>query len=111
MVVRNLLIVFVFLSVFGAVPGLPGASDEAIAADRRCLSKEQQRSAVSAGKAVPLASAMRSSKRRTPGEIVKAQLCEEPNGSLVYLLTVLARNGKVTRSVIDAANGAVATEH
>ena len=107
MVLRNLLIVTgLWLGLgFALAP-----QDAAAATARKCLSKEQQRNAVATGKAVPLAIAMRSSKNRTPGEVVRAQLCEEPNGSLVYLLTVLPRNGKVTRTVIDAADGAIAGE-
>jgi len=74
-----------------------------------CLSKEAQRVAVSSGKAVRLAVAIRNSKRRSPGEVVRAQLCQDGN-TLVYVLTVLARNGKVTRTVINAADGAIAGE-
>ena len=107
MLLRNLLIVAGLWLGLGFVFA---PQDVAAAPARKCLSKEQQRTAVGTGKAVPLAIAIRSSKNRTPGEVIRAQLCEEPNGSLVYLLTVLARNGKVTRSVIDAADGAVAGE-
>jgi uncharacterized membrane protein YkoI len=41
-----------------------------------------------------------------PGEVVRARLCQRPD-RLIYLLTVLARDGKVARAVVDASNGAV----
>ena len=37
-------------------------------------------------------------------EVVKARLCREQNG-LVYLLTLLTRDGKVTQARVDAADG------
>jgi uncharacterized membrane protein YkoI len=40
------------------------------------------------------------------GEIIHAQLCEQ-DGRLVYLLTVLGRDGKVGQAIVDAANGSV----
>ena len=39
-------------------------------------------------------------------EVVRAQLCREPN-SLVYVLTMLARDGKVTHTIVDATSGKV----
>jgi uncharacterized membrane protein YkoI len=47
---------------------------------------------------------MRSVKQH--GEIIHALLCER-DGRLVYVLTVLGRNGKVGQASVDAANGAV----
>jgi uncharacterized membrane protein YkoI len=80
--------------------------DPAAAADRRCLSKEQQRTAIASGKAVRLGVALKAVKRR--GDVVRARLCEGQNG-LVYMLTVLARDGKVTRVTVDATSGSVLT--
>jgi len=39
-----------------------------------------------------------------PGTLVRARLCRRPEG-LVYVLTVLAHDGKVVRVVVDAAKG------
>jgi uncharacterized membrane protein YkoI len=89
---------------------VPAPAMTAPPANPTCLSKEGQREVFNAGKAIGLAMAIRAAKRRIAGEVVKAQLCEEPGGALVYVLTVLARSGKVTRMVIDAANGAIAGE-
>ena len=74
------------------------------AADRQaCLSRDEQQSAVTAGKALPLASAVKAVQGRGR-QVVRAQLCSEEKG-LVYVLTVLARDGKVTRAKVDAASG------
>jgi len=81
------------------------ASGESRAAEPgECLSREQIRAAVVSHQAIPLARAMRHAKTRLGGEIVRARLCRSGN-SLVYVLTVLARDGKVTRAIIDAASG------
>lgn len=72
----------------------------------RCLNGDQQRSAIAERRAVPLAAVRRSVRARVPGEMVRARLCQEPE-RLIYLLTVLPRDGKVRRVIVDAKNGAV----
>jgi uncharacterized membrane protein YkoI len=86
------------LAMFTADPAQPAQASE-----RRCLSKEQQRAAIASGKAVALGVALKAVKR---GEVVRARLCESSKG-LVYMLTVLARDGKVTRVTVDATSGSV----
>jgi uncharacterized membrane protein YkoI len=74
-----------------------------------CLTKEQRQLVQETGKVVPLAWA----KQAVPahkGEVVKARLCQRPNG-LVYLLTLLARDGKVTHVAVDASSGRLASGH
>src|ERR1043165_10005186 len=77
---------------------------------RVCLSKTEQRAAISSGEAVTLAQAIRSARGSVRGhgsrEVVNAKLCREEKG-LVYLLTVLSRDGKVTRMTVDATSGKV----
>ena len=81
------------------------APDIAGAAERRsCLSSEEREAALAARKAVPLARAIRVVKAKLGGEVVKARLCRQERG-LVYVLTVLARDGKVTQARVDAADG------
>lgn len=89
-------------------PGSAVADEE-----RACLSKTEQRAAIANGQAVPLASAMRSvrserisARSRGTREVIKASLCREEKG-LVYVLTVLARDGKVTHTNVDATSGKV----
>lgn len=74
-----------------------------------CLSKAEQRAAVAAHRAIPLAEALKSPRiRAARAEIVRARLCRRGEG-LVYVLTLLARSGKVTRASVDAANGELIT--
>jgi uncharacterized membrane protein YkoI len=86
------------------------AADEQLA----CLSKTEQRAAISNGHAVPLSTAIRSVRsvrtaKRSRGsrEVIKARLCREQKKGLVYVLTVLSRDGKVTVSSVDATSGKV----
>ena len=80
----------------------------AFAADaphRVCLSKAEQRAAVAANKAIPLARVIKSVRERGHrAEVVRARLCRSGD-NLVYVLTLLARSGKVTRATVDAGNG------
>ena len=98
----------VVLAAVSAAPALPAqAADEG----RACLSKSEQRAAISTGQAVTLAQAIRSARGSVRGhgaarEVVNAKLCREEKG-LVYLLTVLARDGKVTHMTVDATSGKV----
>jgi len=70
-----------------------------------CLNRAEQRAAVADRKAVPLAAAIKSLRERGQrGEVVRAALCSRGD-KLVYVLTLLARSGKVTRATVDAATG------
>jgi uncharacterized membrane protein YkoI len=83
------------------------AADDAVAAERRaCLTLQERNAVIAARKAVPLARAMRVVKSKVSGEVVNARLCRrDPAKGLVYVLTVLSRNGKVTEARVDAADG------
>jgi uncharacterized membrane protein YkoI len=88
-----------------AVPG-PGA-----AADPPCLSQDQRRAVVASHRAIPLARAVRDVRRRAAGaEVVGARLCYR-GSDLVYVLTVLARDGKVTHASVNAASGVLMDAH
>jgi uncharacterized membrane protein YkoI len=77
----------------------------AVAAERNgCLTQDEGRAVIAARKAVPLARAMHEVTARVAGEVVKARLCRQDKG-LVYVLTVLARSGKVVQARVDAADG------
>jgi uncharacterized membrane protein YkoI len=96
------------LAVAAAAVFAPAA---AVAGEHRaCLSKAEQRAAISHGQAVTLATAIRSARGSVRGrgarEVVRARLCREDSG-LVYLLTLLARDGKVTHTAVDATSGKV----
>jgi hypothetical protein len=73
-----------------------------------CLTGDEQRAAIANGKTVPLATVIHTL-HRAPKDVIKAQLCQEPD-RLIYMLTLLGRDGKVKRAVVDATNGAVVGE-
>jgi len=75
-------------------------------AERHCLTQAQRRHVSASGKVVSLGKAIRAAKARR-NDVVDAKLCKGPKG-LVYLLTVLAQDGKVTRATVDAASGTLA---
>jgi uncharacterized membrane protein YkoI len=76
------------------------------ASEQTCLSKKERRAVLATGQVIKLSAALRSVKAKRGGDVIKARLCKGPNG-FVYVLTLLARDGKVTRTTVDAKNGAV----
>src|SRR6185437_583193 len=84
-----------------------GTASAATAADH-CLSRAEQRARAAAHGVVSLSRAMRAVHKR--GEVIHARLCEH-NGHLVYLLTVLDRDGKVAQASVDAASGTLVGAH
>jgi uncharacterized membrane protein YkoI len=81
-------------------PGHPAAAE----AEQACLNQKERRAEIDSGKLVRLDAAMRVARGRMPGTIVRARLCHGADG-LVYVLTVLAHDGKVARITIDAIKG------
>jgi uncharacterized membrane protein YkoI len=75
-----------------------------------CLSQEQRRAAIASRQAVPLGKVIEAAKAHINGEVVGARLCNHGK-ELVYVLTVLAHDGKVTRATIDGTSGAVIHAH
>ena len=94
-------------AVVGLALAAPAAAHAQAKGQRDCLTTDQQRLAIASGQAVPLAKALRAVRGRgavrvrgTGREVVKARLCREPKG-LVYMLTVLARDGKVIQATAE----------
>jgi uncharacterized membrane protein YkoI len=77
---------------------------EVAAPQHACLDQKERKAAEESGKVIHLAAAMRAAGKRAPGTLVQARLCHGKDG-LVYVLTVLARDGKVARLTVDAAKG------
>jgi len=76
-----------------------------------CLTQDQRRAAVASHRAIPLARAVRDVRHRAAGaEVVGARLCYR-GSDLVYVLTVLGRDGKVTRASVNAASGVMIDGH
>jgi hypothetical protein len=74
------------------------------AAPHACLNQKERRAAIESGKLVRLVTAIHAAKKRMPGTVVRARLCHGADG-LVYVLTMLARDGKVARLTVDATKG------
>jgi hypothetical protein len=94
-----------------AVPitAAPFLASRGLAAESiHCLAGDEQRAASLNGKTVPLATVIHTL-HRAPKDVIKAQLCQEPD-RLVYRLTLLGRDGKVKRATVDAINGSVVGE-
>jgi hypothetical protein len=71
-----------------------------------CFSRQEQRMAVLQGQAIRLGFAMRAIRAHDGDELLRAELCRNSSG-MVYVLTLLSRNGQVSRAVVDARNGTV----
>jgi uncharacterized membrane protein YkoI len=69
-----------------------------------CLDQKERKAVEESGKVIPLTTAMRAARKRASGTLVQARLCHGSEG-LVYVLTVLARDGKVARLTVDAVKG------
>lgn len=108
--IARIVIAAQILSLAGAAhaggPGRPPHPRAATAAGYACLGQKERKAANESGKIIHLATAIRSVKKRMPGAVVRARLCRGKDG-LVYVLTVLARDGKVARLTVDAVKGTV----
>lgn len=99
---RHFALILLALVAMGATPA--AAADRS---PRACLTKTEQRAAVASHRAISLGRAIEfAHKHGRRGEVLRARLCHY-NGRLAYMLTLLARNGRVTHVTIDAANGSV----
>jgi hypothetical protein len=72
--------------------------------DHACLNQKERRSETESGELIRLSAAMHAAQHRLPGTVVRARLCRGKDG-LVYVLTVLAHDGKVARIAVDAMKG------
>ena len=78
-------------------------------AEHACLNQKERRAEAESGRLVKLGVAMHAARARMPGTVVRARLCHGQiagkDGGLVYVLTVLAHDGKVARIAVDAVKG------
>jgi hypothetical protein len=101
------LLIFLLVPAQAAEPIRPALHPHvAPVADFACLNHKERRAANESGKLVHLATAIHSAKKRMPGTVVRARLCRDGDG-LVYVLTMLAHDGKVARLTVDAVKGTV----
>jgi uncharacterized membrane protein YkoI len=97
-----------------AVTFAPARAEEAARpahaeAAHACLNQKERRSLVDSGTVMRLAAAMHGMRGHMAGALVRARLCHRGDG-LVYVLTVLAHDGKVNRVVVDAVKGTLVGE-
>jgi uncharacterized membrane protein YkoI len=71
-----------------------------------CLDQKERRAEVESGRVVRLDTVLRAVRSKMPGTLVRARLCRGNDG-LVYVLTVLARDGKVALLTVDAVKGSL----
>jgi uncharacterized membrane protein YkoI len=74
--------------------------------EHACLDQKERRAEIESGRVVRLATALRAVRSKMAGTLVRARLCRGNDG-LVYVLTVLARDGKVARLTVDAVKGSL----
>lgn len=74
-----------------------------------CLNPKERRVLVENGTVIRLVAALHAIKGRMPGALIRARLCRR-HDTYVYVLTVLAHDGKVTRIVVDAVKGTLISE-
>ena len=103
MFLRALILYAILAIALFDVSAVPAAELTTVAQAKQCLTPAQRRTVAASGKVVPLARAIRAARARK-ADVVDAKLCKGPKG-LVYLLTLLAQDGKVTRATVDAASG------
>jgi uncharacterized membrane protein YkoI len=93
------------LTLFFLIGLLAGPAFAADLPEHGCLTKAEQRAALASHRAISLAKAIKAARKHgRRGEVLRARLCHRGE-DLVYELTLLARNGKVTRATVDAVNG------
>ena len=73
---------------------------------QNCLDQKQRRAEIESGRVVRLDTALRAVRSKMAGTLVRARLCRGNDG-LVYVLTVLARDGKVAQLTVDAVKGSL----
>ena len=78
---------------------------------RDCLTKAEQQAAVATNKAISLGKAIKSLRDHGHrADVVRARLCRQGE-TLVYMLTLLPRSGKVIGLSVDASNGELINGH
>jgi uncharacterized membrane protein YkoI len=90
------------MTVLALAPARAGAAELA----HNCLDQKERRAEIESGRVVRLDIAIRAARSKMPGTVVRARLCRGNDG-LVYVLTVLGRDGKVARLTVDAVKGSL----
>ncbi|WP_050996512.1 PepSY domain-containing protein [Chelatococcus sp. GW1] len=94
-------------TIFAAIALLAGLASFEAAAQGACLSPDETRAAVAQGGVVAPQQAVSAARdAASGGEVVRAELCRQ-GGGYVYRISVLRRDGRVMRIVVDGGSGRV----
>jgi uncharacterized membrane protein YkoI len=94
-------VLFALLPARGEEPARPALAG---AETMHCLDQKERRAEEETGHLIRLGAAMHVARSRMPGTVVRVRLCRSKDG-LVFVLTVLAHDGKVARLTVDAVKG------
>lgn len=95
----NIIIVLATLSA-----GFLAAGTVVPAHAQACLGPAQQQQAINSGQASRFGVIADSVSKRLNGTVLNGQLCQR-GGKLVYILTVVKKNGQASRIIVDAKSG------
>ena len=87
-----------------------GVHAEGTGVSRSCLTAPEVRELVDKAEVVPAARAIHAARTARPGEVVKVRLCKQ-DGSLLYLVTMLAKDGKIRILEVDGRSGNLIERH
>lgn len=94
---------------FGSAQGEETLRPTHVEPAHACLNQKERRVLIENGSVMRLAAAMHSVRSHLTGTLVRARLCHRGDG-FVYVLTLLAHDGKVTRIAVDAVKGTLVGE-
>lgn len=100
--IRHRLVFLVFLAFAAPVFGNTGAW--ASETDPDCLTEAEVREVVTNRVVIPQIQALRLARTSTGGDAIRASLCRV-DGGLIYIITMLARDGKLERVRIKGETG------
>jgi uncharacterized membrane protein YkoI len=72
--------------------------------DAGCLSDRDMREVLEEKRVVPPIAALRAARAKSPGDALRARLCMQGE-DLVYIVTVLGKDGKIVLVNIDGRSG------
>ncbi|MBQ0822273.1 PepSY domain-containing protein [Microvirga sp. HBU67558] len=102
-------LVWVLIALWGMVGA--ASAQSAAAALKNCLPPREMQEAVAAKGVVAPASAVMTARRQIPGaDVVRASLCRNSD-DLVYVISVLQKDGRIVQVTIDGPSGRVKSVH
>ena len=97
--IAALMLKSMFIAGLAAVCSVGAAS-----AQSQCLTDSDARSEVQTRKLVSVQHAISTAREKGNGELLSAHLCHLPGG-FVYRISIIGRDGRVARFLVNATNG------